>query len=244
MNTEANPFNLEIKLFAEPEPSEAVLPAAAFDLLEQAQAALEQAQTQADLMRHEAEQEAVQIRATASELGAEEKAALICQTQDEARDQTVTQGLRWLADEAQLEASIIDQLEARVRSTMASVLQEWLEGQDQIAQLARQLAAQVRVRARQRPYQIRLHPTECESVAAQLAQSPDLAEVHCLADAALTAGQAIIDMEFLRIEFDLTRHWAQVLAALRGETSSASVVTTHTDEPVLETLAPQIESAW
>ncbi|BBO59077.1 FliH/SctL family protein [Mycoavidus sp. B2-EB] len=244
MNTEANPFNLEIKLIAEPEPSEPVLQAAVFDLLEQAEATLEQAQTQAALIRHEAEQEAVQIRAAASELGAEEKAALIHQTQDEARDQTVTQGLRWLSDETQLEANIIDRLEARVRSTMANVLQEWLEGQDQIAQLARQLAAQVRVRARQRPYQIRLHPTECESVAAQLAQSSDLAEIHCVADATLTAGQAIIDMEFLRIEFDLTRHWAQVLAALRGETSSASVATTDTDEPVPETLALQIEPAW
>ncbi len=252
MNIEANPFNLEINLLDGPEPSESVLQASTLDLLEQAQAVLEHAQTQAALLQHEVELEAVQIRATASELGEEDKAALIRQAQDEARDETVTQGLSWLLDEAQLEASIIDRLEARVRSTMANVLQEWLDGQDRVAQLARQLATQVGERARLRPYKIRLHPAECEAVAAQLAHSPALAEIHCVADAALTAGQAIIDTEFLRIEFDLSRHWAQVLAALRGDTSSASLASpatvtdtnTDTDEHSADALAPRIEPVW
>jgi len=243
VNLETNPFNLEIKLIAEPEPSGAVVPASTIELLEQAQAVLERAQARALLIQQEAEQEAAQIRAAASELGAEEKAALIRQIQEETRDQTVAQGLRWLLDEAQLETDILDRLEARVRNTMANVLREWLDGQDQLEQLVRQLAAQVRARAQQRPYKIRLYPAECEPVVTQLAQSPDLAEIHCIGDAALTPGQAIIETEFLRIEFDLIRHWAQILATLQGATSSASMTSSNTDETASDAWAPENEPA-
>ncbi len=212
MHSEDNPFDIRVECLDGLTPSEAILPADVCSLLERAQAVLDHAQLQAQTVLCEAHEEAVRIRAEAAHLGETEKEALIRQ----ARDEWVQQGLQWLVEEARLEAALVDQVEARVRHLLTAVLREWIDDQDQLEQLAHWLTVQVRDRAQPLPSRIRLHPDDRDALVARLAQNGLPNTMDYSADPALARGQAVVEMEFLRIEFDLARHWEQVLAALRG----------------------------
>ncbi|CCD29234.1 Type III Secretion system apparatus protein ssaK [Candidatus Glomeribacter gigasporarum BEG34] len=212
MRAEENPFNVPVESLNGLSTSEAILHADVCSLLERAQAVLGRAQTQAQTILCEAHEEAMQIRAEAAHLGETEKEALIRQT----RDEWVQQGLQWLVEEARFESALVDRMEARVRHLLTAVLREWIDHQDRLEQLAHWLTVQVRDRAQPLPSRIRLHPDDRDALAARLAQEGLPEAIDYSADPALAQGQAILEMEFLRIEFDLARHWEQVLSALKG----------------------------
>ncbi len=216
MQSDADPFHVRVEFLDGPTPSEAVLRADERTLLERAQAVLEHARIQAQTLLQEAREEAARIRTEAAHLGETEKEALRRQT----RDESVQQGLQWLVEEARLEAALVDRVEARVRDMLRFVLQQWIDDQDRLAQLTHWLAAQVRDRAQPAPYRIRLQPNEHDALVKQLTQRGSAEGIDYIADASLVEGQAVIDTEFLRIEFDLARHWKHVLAALKRSPAS------------------------
>lgn len=211
MQFETNPFNIQIETLGGPTPSENVLYADERSLLERAQVVLDQARAHAQTILREAHEEAARIRTEAARLGETEKEVLIHQTQDDC----VRRGLQWLVGEAQLEITLVDRVEMRVRNILALVLREWIDKQDVLTQLTHWLAAQVRDRAQAIPYRIRLHPDDLDALVTRLTQQDAPEGINYMADTGLAQGQAVIDTEFLRIEFDLARHWKQVLAALR-----------------------------
>ncbi len=212
MHSEENPFNVPVEYLEGPTRPETILRADACSLLECAQDVLNRAQSQVRAILCEAREEAARIRAEAAHLGETEKETLIHQT----RNECVQQGLQWFVEEACLEAALVDQVEARVRNTLTAVLREWIDNQDRLAQLAHWLTTQVRDRAQRLPCRIRLHPDEHDAVLTQLMRNGLSEGIEYSADPDIAQGQAFVETEFLRIEFDLARHWEQVLAALRG----------------------------
>lgn len=210
-----NPFNLPIEQLDTLDGLTPVIKGSTFNLLAQANTLTERAKTQAlDIVR-QANLEALAIQEKAAQLGEFQKSKLVYKVRDETRDATLKEALQWLIDEQQLEKVIIDSLEARVREIMASVLQEWFAEQDQIAQLATRLAKIIRERTQQRPCKLRLPADASAALEAQLKELIDLNEIECVADATLNPEQAIIETEFLNVEFDLAQHRSTVIDALR-----------------------------
>ncbi len=210
-----NPFNFPIEKLDKLDGLDPVIKGSTFSLLQQASTLIKRAQTQALEVLRQANLEALAIQEKAAQVGEFQKSQVVRKIRDETRDATVEEGLRWLIDEQQVESAVIKSLETRVREIMASVLEEWFAEQDQLAQLATRLAVLVRERAQQRPCKLRLHPDACATIEAQLKELVDLNGIDCLADATLTPEQAVIETEFLHVEFDLARHRNAVFTALR-----------------------------
>lgn len=210
-----NPFNIHIDVLKGPTPPGPVVKSADFNLLQQAKILIEQAHKQAADLLQNADYQASEIRQKAAQLGELEKAQWMRQIREETYHTIVQEKLTWLVEQQAFEAAIVNSIDWRIREVMVSVLREWVDNQDQLAQLASRLAKLVCERAARSLCKLRLCPTECESVSAQLNQRLNFDSIEYIADPALNAGQAVIETEFLRIEFDLNRHWEAVFAALR-----------------------------
>ncbi len=210
-----NPFNLPIEQLDKLDELAPVIKGSTFNLLAQANTLTQRAKTQALDVVRQANLEALAIQEKAAQLGEIQKSKLVYKVRDETRDAALKEALQWLIDEQQLEKVIIDNLEARVREIMASVVEEWFAEQDQVAQLAARLATIVRERAQQRPCKLRLPANASTEIEAQLKELVDLNEIECVADTTLNPEQAIIETEFLNVEFDLARHRSTVIDALR-----------------------------
>ncbi len=210
-----NPFNFPIEQLDTLDGLTPVIKGSTFNLLAQANTLTQRAKTQALDVVRQANLEALAIQEKAAQLGEFQKSKLVYKVRDETQDAALNEALQWLVDERQLEKVIIDGLETRVREIMASVLEEWFAEQDQVAQLATRLAKIVRERAQQRPCKLRLPADASAAIEAQLKELVDLNEIECVADTTLNPEQAIIETEFLNVEFDLARHRSTVIDALR-----------------------------
>jgi len=222
-----NPFNLPINVLEGVTAPGQVIAGPVTNLLSKARYIIEQAQHQAADLLHRTERDALAIQQAAARLGESRKAMVVQSVINETRDATIAQTLTWLVDEKALEATLAENMVSRIRETMFAVLTPWFDNQDHAVLLAKRLADIIRQRAQKYPCTLRLHAADLETVVAQLGQQADLREIPCTADPALAAGQAVIESEFLRIEFDLDRHWETVLATLGKMHPVADIQTDH-----------------
>ncbi len=210
-----NPFSVRIEMLEGPAPEGAVLKTAAVSLRQETKKWAEQASTQAIKVLKQAQQKAKSIQEAAAQVGALQKAQAIEDIRIQTRDATLEEALQWLVEEQALEAHIVEGLESRMREMMATVLEEWLDDQDELNQLARRLTSLAAARVRQHPYKLRLHPEACETLQARYEGKSPFERAQWVPDATLEARQAVFEDAFLRVEFDLALHWSKVMNALR-----------------------------
>ncbi len=210
-----NPFNVRVEVLEGPAPQGSVFKSADVSLRQQTKTWVEQASMQALKLVKQAHQKAKIIQEDAVHLGAQQKAEVIEALRTEAKAAALEEALQWLVEERALEARVVESVESQMREAMATVLEEWVDDQDELEQLARRLTALAAARVRQHPYKLRLHPETCKTLQAEHEGKTPFERAQWVSDATLAVGQVVLEDPFLRVEFDVAMYWSKVVDALR-----------------------------
>jgi hypothetical protein len=165
-------------------------------LLDDARAALADAEHSAHRLREDAQR---QGRADAAAELALARHALIAET------------VEWLVDEADLEAQIAARLDARLRDLIASVVEPYLRGRDAIEPLLEQVRAALAAGQGSAPLVLRVGTAHAERVRAAVQEVP---RVRVAVDAALRATEARLESPHAIVHVDPGQHLDLLLSRL------------------------------
>lgn len=212
-----NPLQLPVRTLPGARPAGPHLPAATLrrhldgaDVVATAHAAATQLRLEAEAVLAQAQREAEAIHTQALHEAAEERTTL----GQQARDQAVADSLQWLCEEQQLEQELARQLAQRWRSLTANVLEELLTKNDQTEMLLHRLQRKVAELLPQGRLALQVAPAELDATRRAFAAA---AAVAVSADAALAAGQAVLDNGLVRIHLDLPAYQRWLLEQLAGQ---------------------------
>lgn len=171
---------------------------------EEAEAILQQARASLANAQHDAKQ----IRVKAHHQGIADAASELASLRTTLIDET----LDWLVAETELETTIAQHLDTRLRALVGAVLEEFIGEQDATALIIRRVQQRLMHFLSDEAVTLRIS-TSSETKAKAIFSS--YSQVHVIADTSLQDTQALLETHFFTLRVDLDLHLQSLLSRLR-----------------------------
>ncbi|KVX77016.1 hypothetical protein [Burkholderia ubonensis] len=206
-----------------PAPSESLIPAATLSGYFDAASILEQAQSRAAALLDEA---------TNQRAAAERDARQFCEDArqrwlsaataelEQARQDLIGETIQWLADEADIEARIAENLDDRLRVLIASVVEPYLRERDAVELLLERVRTRIATEHGRQPLVLHVGTTSAERIRTALHDEP---RVRVLADVTLGDSEARLESPHVIVRFNLEQHLSLLISRLTACTPEPSI---------------------
>ncbi|WDD90572.1 EsaK (plasmid) [Burkholderia sp. FERM BP-3421] len=223
-------FPISITYLPGPAPVESLIPAAtlagyvdAASIVERAQAHAARVLEAARSTLADAERDAHRLREDAHRQGLADAAAELAY----ARENLIGETVRWLVDEADLEAQIAMHLDDRLRVLVASVVEPYLRDRDAVELLLAQVRTCLAGDQGASPLELQVSAASAERIRAALGDAP---RVRVTVEAALRADEARLASPYAIVHFNPGLHLDLLLSRLLPAPSTARAPTPPNDD--------------
>ncbi|MCC7006996.1 MAG: hypothetical protein IT497_10205 [Ottowia sp.] len=182
------------------------------DVLSQAHEEAQEITQQATSLLADTQAQVKTIQAQAKEAGLKDAHIAI----DQACQEAVANTIQWLVKTQELEQSVVNRLENRIRNYLAQIFSEFSRSQDQIELVLHRISKHLPEFIAQGRLTLRLNAPTRARIEATLG-SARAARIHIITDHTLQPGQAILDGELVRVVIDVEQHGQALLKLLNNQ---------------------------